>query len=188
MTQYSIHTREGWPSDAATLLADYPREAWPGHPNFAQSIQNWLGAHQGFRQLGDLVRSSTEEFLDREIAPDRYARALGYYGNILVRNLHGHYTWEDRNFFPEISTVDDRLDHGLDTRESDHHALDETIETLTEQANRTIKLVQLDELQARSEAGKLHDTAAGLERFLDRHLTDEEDLIVPIVLHHKMRG
>lgn len=188
MTKYSIHTRAGWPSDAETLLADYPREAWPDHPNFARSIQNWMGAHRGFRQLGDLVRTTTEAFLDRDSAPDQFAGALGHYGNLLVRNLHGHHNWEDAKFFPEISAADDRFDHGLDTLESDHEVLDETINRLTRQANRAIKLVQLDETQARSEAGVLHDTAAGLERFLERHLEDEEDLIVPILLHHKLRG
>ena len=32
------------------------------------------------------------------------------------------------------------------------------------------------------------DQAAAIERFLDRHLNDEEDLAVPILLHHRLRG
>lgn len=188
MTQHSIHTREGWPEEAATLLADYPRDLWPGHPNFARSIQNWMGAHAGFRQLGALMRETTEAYLDRGLAPESAAGRLGYYGDILVRNLHGHHTWEDRSFFPEIRDADQRFDQGLETLESDHNVLDETLDMLTHRANRVIKLIQLDELQARAEAGALHDSTERIERFLERHLTDEEDLIVPILLHHKMRG
>ncbi len=188
MTHTSIHTRDGWPEDTATLLADYPREAWPGHPNFARSIQNWMGAHVGFRQLGQVLRQTTEDYIDREISPEIAAAHLGYYGDILVRNLHGHHTWEDRKFFPEIREADWRFDTGLETLESDHDVLDETLEDLTGRANRVIKLIDLDETQARSEAGGLHDAAGRIEGFLERHLTDEEDLIVPILLHHKMRG
>ncbi len=188
MTHLSIHTRDGWPDEASTLLADYPRDAWPDHPNFARSIDNWMGAHRGFRQLGRLVAGETEAYLDRRTDGDDYALRLSRYGNILVRNLHGHHTWEDRSFFPEIRKADLRFDHGLDTLEADHEVLDETIDQLTSRANRVIKLTQLDEAQARSEAGALHETATRIEAFLERHLTDEEDLIVPILLHHKMRG
>ncbi len=188
MTHLSIHTRDGWPDEAATLLAQYPRDAWPDHPNFARSIDNWMGAHQGFRQLGRIVAAETEAYLDRRIGAEDYAPRLSRYGDLLVRNLHGHHTWEDRSFFPEIRAADRRFDQGLETLESDHGVLDQTIERLTREANRVLKLTQLDEPQARTEAGGLHDTATRIEAFLQRHLTDEEDLIVPILLHHKMRG
>ncbi len=188
MTHLDIHTRQGWPSDVETLLAEYPREAWPDHPHFAQSIQNWMGAHRGFRQLGELIRLDTEAYLGKARAPEDFGARLGYFGNLMVRNLHGHHTWEDRRFFPEIQAIDDRFETGLETLESDHEVLDEVLERITGQANRAIKLIQLDEAQAREEAKTLRDTAEEIEGFLARHLEDEEDLIVPIVLHHKMRG
>lgn len=188
MTHTSIHTREGWPSEVATLLSDYPRDGWTDHPHLAQSTRNWMGAHRGFRQLSRIVAAETESFLDKDRAPEDYAGRLSWYGNMLVRNLHGHHTWEDRSFFPEIREVDARFDQGLETLESDHTTLDEVIGRITEQSNRVIKLIQLDEDQAISEAGGLHDTATRIERFLERHLTDEEDLIVPILLHYRMRG
>ena len=37
-------------------------------------------------------------------------------------------------------------------------------------------------------AGKLLYWSNNIEMLLDRHLADEEDLIVPIVIHHKIRG
>lgn len=37
-------------------------------------------------------------------------------------------------------------------------------------------------------AGDLHYWSQSVEKPLDRHLADEEDLVVPIVLHHKLRG
>lgn len=180
--------QEALPEDMRLLLRDYPREAWPDHPNFAASIQNWMGAHVMFGQLADLIRLNTEGYLDKQIDPDDHAGRLSHYGNLLVRNLHGHHHWEDRTFFPELSAVDGRFDQGLDTLETDHLVLDDLLDRFTRQANRVVTLTQMDEAQAREEAKPVHDMATVLDGFLARHLTDEEDLVVPILLHHKMRG
>jgi hypothetical protein len=66
--------------------------------------------------------------------------------------------------------------------------LDVVLDSFTRTANRTIKLVQLDKKAAREDAGKLHGVAQTIEAFLQRHLTDEEELAVPIILHHRLRG
>ena len=77
---------------------------------------------------------------------------------------------------------------GLEILENDHAALDGILDSFTRNANRVIKLVHLDEAQAREEAGTVLDGATQIEKLLERHLGDEEDLAVPIILHHKLRG
>lgn len=67
-------------------------------------------------------------------------------------------------------------------------ALDDVLDRFTRQANRVVKLIHLDEAQARGEAGDLLPITSEIEGFLARHLADEEDLVVPILLHHKLRG
>lgn len=188
MTQYSITSREGLPTEMQSLLRKYPRDAWPENPNFARSIQNWMSAHTMFRQLGEISRTETELYLDKGRDADGYAERLSEYGNLLVRNLHGHHTWEDRKFFPELAAADRRFTDGLDMLESDHVTLDEILTRFTDQSNRVLKLLHLDEPQAFEEAKGLRDTAEGIQGFLARHLSDEEDLVVPILLHHKLRG
>lgn len=188
MTQTALAKRQGLPDDMALLLGDYPRDAWPDHPNFAASIGNWMGAHTMFRRLGAVVRTEAESFLDNHRDADDFAGRLSIYGNLLVRNLHGHHTWEDRSFFPELGAADHRFDHGLEMLEADHTVLDETLDRFTRTGNRVTKLIQLDRAQARDEAGALHGIAAEIEGYLARHLSDEEDLVVPILLHHKLRG
>jgi hypothetical protein len=188
MTQHTIFQRQGLPKEMQILLRDYPRDARPDHPNSARSIQNWMGAHQMFRQLGEICRSDIELYLNKDREAGDFAGRLGHYGNLLVGNLHGHHTWVDRSFFPELQNADARFESGLDALEADHVAMDDILERFTLGANRVIKLAQLDKAQAHTEAGALHKTSAEIERFLTRHLTDEEDLVVPILLHHKMRG
>ena len=72
--------------------------------------------------------------------------------------------------------------------EKDHADLDLILDQYTRTANRAIKLIHLDEAQARSEVGALHANSEAIEAFLKRHLGDEEDLAVPIILHHRLRG
>ena len=176
------------PSEMHLLLNDYPRDAWESHPNFAKATQNWLGAHKGFRQLGRIVRTEAENYIDKSRAPDEFAARLRYYGDIMVRNLHGHHGWEDRSYFPELSAADPRFDPGLEILESDHRTLDATLDGFVDAANRVIMLIQLDEKEARENAASLLDSATSIEKLLERHLADEEDLAVPIILHHKLRG
>jgi iron-sulfur cluster repair protein YtfE (RIC family) len=176
------------PMDMRVLLDSYPRDSWEAHPGFKEKTRHWLGAHQMFRRLGDLVRSETERYLDKSRAPDDFAARLSYYGNALVANLHGHHHWEDHSYFPELSDADPRFDIGLEILEKDHKELDVVLDSFTGTANRAIKLVQLDEAQAHEEAGKLQGLAQSIEAFLERHLSDEEELAVPIILHHRLRG
>lgn len=179
---------EALPADMRVLLKDYPRDAWEAHPGFKDKTRQWLGAHQMFRQLAQAVRTDAEQHLDGDLSANVYAARLSRYGNALVGNLHGHHTWEDRSYFPELAAADPRFEAGLDLLEQDHAHLDAVLDRFTSQANRAIKLTHLDETQVFDEVGKLHGTAKTIEAFLARHLTDEEELAVPIILHHRLRG
>ena len=184
---FTIRT-DDMPREMHLLLDTYPREAWEDHPGFREKTRHWLGAHRMFRQLAERVRQDTESYLDGNAEAEAFAGRLSYFGGALVGNLHGHHGWEDHSYFPELSAADPRFDAGLEVLEKDHADLDVVLDAFTRTANRAIKLVQLDEAQAREEAGQLHGTAEVIEAFLARHLGDEEDLAVPIILHHRLRG
>ena len=185
----STHTpRPQMPEQARFLISDYPRETWPNHPNFAQKTQNWMGAHNGFRQLSSINKEICEDWIDKNADDEKLIRYLGHYGDLLIRNLHGHHSWEDRSFFPEIFAADPRAEVGLDTLESDHEELDQRLDDITTKANRVIKLATLAPKQIHEEIGELHQEFCALGTLLDRHLTDEKELIVPVILHYKLRG
>lgn len=184
----TLDTRHGLPDELRGLIDGYPRDGWTTHPHFARSIQNWLNAHSMFRQLGQILTKKTEQVLDRRIDDQTYVKDLGHFGNLLVRNLHGHHTWEDREYFPELAAADTRFTACQDLLEGDHVTLDQLLDQITRRSNRVIQLFDLDRAQLRDEIAPLSDQFAKLERFLHRHLSDEEDLVVPILLHHKMRS
>lgn len=178
----------GLPDEMRLLLDAYPRDSWSAHPGFREKTRQWLGAHRMFRQMAARIRKDAEGYLDAALAPEDYAARLSRVGGALVANLHGHHGWEDRSYFPELSAADPRFDAGLEILEQDHADLDLVLDGFTRTANRAIKLIQLDEAQARDEIGRLHGTAETIEAFLARHLSDEEELAVPIILHHRLRG
>lgn len=176
------------PEEMRFLLDSYPRDSWEAHPGFKDKTRQWMGAHQGFRMLAERVRLDTELLLDRDMAADDYAARLSFLGGRLVGNLHGHHGWEDHSYFPELSAADPRFNAGLKILENDHADLDLVLDDFTRQANRVIKLAALDAEQSYDETGTLHGQTQVIEASLKRHLSDEEDLAVPIILHHRLRG
>lgn len=176
------------PQGMQALLVDYPREAWADYPNFRLATKNWLGAHRAFRHLAKLTCRKTESYLEGSFEPNEYAADLSYYGDALVRNLHGHHSWEDQSYFPELARAEPRFKAGLETLEQDHQVLNTLLNGFTLKSNRVIKLIQLDETQAQEEAIGLLSICEKLNALLTLHLSDEEDFAVPIILHHKLRG
>lgn len=189
MTQTTFDIRtHNMPDEMRVLLDTYPRDSWDAHPGFHEKTRHWLGAHQMFRRLAELLRTDAQTYLDKDMSDEDYAGRLSYYGNSLVGNLHGHHGWEDHSYFPELAQADPRFDQGLEVLEQDHADLDKVLDSYTKGANRVIKLMQLDPGQVRDEVGALHETSETIEAFLQRHLSDEEELAVPIILHHRLRG
>lgn len=184
---YTIR-QDDMPKEMRFLLEKYPRDSWDAHPGFKEKTRHWLGAHQMFRRLAERILLDTEDVLNNDMGLDDYAGRLSYHGGNLVGSLHGHHGWEDRSYFPELSAADPRFDAGLELLEQDHADLDKVLDDFTRTANRVIKLSALDEAQAYDEAGQLHATSKTIKAFLERHLSDEEELAVPIILHHRLRG
>ena len=185
--QLEIRT-ENMPAEMQRLLNTYPRDTWPTHPGFKEKTQQWLGAHQMFRKLSASVRLDTENYLEGNNDGADFSGRLSYRGGTLVGNLHGHHHWEDHSYFPELSAADARFDTGLIILQKDHEVLNQVLEQFVNTANRSIKLIQLDEKQGKDEVAKLQVTAETIETLLQRHLSDEEELAVPIILHHRLRG
>ena len=85
------------------------------------------------------MRFKNRTAFGQDMDAEHYGHILGRYADSLVRNLHGHHTWEDRQFFPELARADPRFETGLDLLEQDHEVLDETLDRFTRASNRYLK-------------------------------------------------
>jgi len=181
----ALETRTGLPDALRVLVEAYPREGWAAHPHFAGLVAFWLERHMMFRRLLTHLRQEGEARLDGTLAPERYAAGLSRYGGLLVQELHGHHQIEDAHYFPVLAQKDRAIGHGFDLLDADHHALEGDLAAFADAANTALRTPRAE---ARDAAGVCHGAALRLERLLDRHLADEEDLIVPVILKHGTAG
>lgn len=182
MTQddLTLLNREGLPEALRALLADYPRAGWQTHANFAGLVEFWLDRHMMFRRLCEVLRTDAEQAVDARIDPQSHNGRLSRYGGMLVQQLHGHHQIEDAHYFPALVQRERRLERGFEILDRDHHALDGLLDRFTTAANGV--------LQGSTEPGAFREEVLSFERFLHRHLEDEEDLIVPVILKHGTDG
>jgi iron-sulfur cluster repair protein YtfE (RIC family) len=186
MSNQSHEIRSGLPDALRVLLEDHPREGWKAHPHFNGLVSFWLERHLMFRQLMAQMRQDTETFLDADLAQVQFAQAIARNGGVFVNQLHGHHQIEDHHYFPLLRGKDPRIEAGFDLLDEDHHALDGLLGSFVQQANEAIQSENAS--VARTRAGLLRDGLADLELRITRHLEDEEDLIVPVILKFGSSG
>lgn len=184
----NLTTRDGLPEPLRVLLAQYPRDIWQSHRNFDGLTRFWLERHLMFRQVLARLQADTRAFIDRGADPDRFtpetARMMGFFLN----QLDGHHKIEDMHYFPQLMGLEERLVPGFDLLDSDHHALDGELHEMATDTNTMLGHLRAREaVPGRDAAGRLETRLTRFAGFLDRHLIDEEELVVPVILHHAPR-
>lgn len=180
----TLDTRTGLPEPLRVLLREFPREGWD-RADLSPLIRFWLDRHMMFRRLTGKLERDARAALDGRIDLRAHAAALSRLGGTFVGELHGHHHVEDAHYFPVLARHDARLEAGFALLDTDHHALDGHLQVFVGAAN---AVLQADAAGRHDATGRL---LAGIERLsplLERHLTDEEDLIVPVLLKYGERG
>ncbi len=164
------------------LVRQYPREDWESHANLGEMARFWLQRHDMFRKLDRLIREGTEEALDNGAEATRFKPWLARYLQFFLGQLEGHHQIEDHHYFPIFRQAEPRLLRGFEILESDHDALHHAIEEIVGQANTLLGHPDSDAAGFRTALGRFRDTQTVMGRDLIRHLDDEEDLVVPLIL------
>ena len=172
--------RDGLPHALTVLLREYPRDLWEAHPSFDGLVRFWLDRHMMFRRILEMLTAETEKRLDQKKDPMHFKAHVSKLGSKLVGELHGHHNIEDAHYFPVLAKKDARIARGFDILDRDHHALDEILHRYVEAANAAINA----DLKSTREVGTFLEETRSLERLLSRHLIDEEELVVPVILKH----
>ncbi|GAA0294505.1 hemerythrin domain-containing protein [Rhodovulum strictum] len=173
--------RTGLPDALRVLLDEHPRDLWDSHARFGSLTRFWLERHLMFRTLIDRIGAESRALVERHAEPEQAVRNTARYAQLLLTELHGHHRIEDLHYFPRLLAAEPRLARGFDILDGDHHALDGQLAALAGAINGLVRAAPADR---RDRAGTLGATLTGFGRFLDRHLVDEEDLVVPILLKH----
>lgn len=169
----ALSTRSGLPDALRALVEDFPRTGWQTHPNFGGMVEFWLQRHLMFRQLLERLERDVQLRIDGHIDFDAYAPRLSQYGSTLLNELQGHHHIEDAHYFPRLMQLESRLEAGFGLLEADHQAMDGLLNGMAEAANRVLQ---------GGEAGVFADWLEDFGGMLNRHLLDEEEIIVPVIL------
>jgi hypothetical protein len=177
-----LDTRAGWPEELRLYLERYPRPVWPDHTNLGEMARFWLQIHDGFRGLGGALKTKTSDFLEGRVPPEEFRVWLGPRLQTLLSHLHGHHQIEDYQFFPLFSAAEPRLVRGFEVLERDHEQIHETIVEVVDSASTLLRAepADLDHIRRAGDGYAMQSDA--LLRRLGRHLGDEEDLIIPLIL------
>ena len=179
MTDLAIETRAGLPEELRVLLAKYPRDGWREHPNFSDLTAFWLDRHMMFREVLSRMQSATQ--MHMASPQERFGPEIARYTGFFLNQLHEHHGIEDHYYFPQLRKFDFRLHRAFEMLDADHHALDGQIDNLAQATNALLADLQAERA---GEPGRLLEAQEGFERFLVRHLEDEEEVIMPVILKY----
>jgi Hemerythrin HHE cation binding domain len=174
-----------WPAELARLLERHPRTTWPGARS--ASVAFWLDVHDRLRRDAAGLDAAGAEYRGGRSSPAQLAVIAAPRLRGLIAAMHGHHQIEDFHYFPAFRSTEPRLAAGFDRLEREHATLSRSVEAA---------LAALAQLRATAElstepaaattqqlaAQRYIDAAASLSGGLLRHLDDEENLVVPLLL------
>ena len=175
----------GWPPELKFLLERHPRATWPRARS--ASVAFWLDVHERLRRDAAGLDAAGDEYRGGRSSPAQLAVIAAPRLRGLVAAMQGHHQIEDFEYFPEFRRAEPRLVAGFDRLEREHATLNRGVDAA---------LTALAELRAAVEraaepasattlklaAQRYVDAATTLSVELLRHLHDEENLVVPLLL------
>ena len=175
----------GWPAELTFLLERHPRATWPTARS--ATVAFWLDVHERLRRDAAGLDAAGDEYRAGRSSPAQLAVIAAPRLRGLVAAMHGHHQIEDFDYFPEFRRAEPRLAAGFDRLEREHTALNRSVDTamaalaeLRAAAERTAEPASAATLKLAAQ--RYVDAAAILSVELLRHLHDEENLVVPLLL------
>jgi len=178
----ALASRTGWPEELRVLIARYPREQWETHVNLGDMARFWLSRHVMFRELSAAIEGITSNFRAGLLSPLQFAREFTPRLQFMLDQLNVHHQIEDLHYFPIFREAESRLARGFDVLEADHHHIHSDMARTATTANAFLQALQADGDTLARCGDAYADASGALLKALVRHLDDEEDLIVPLIL------
>jgi hemerythrin-like domain-containing protein len=177
-----LDRRQGWPETLRFLLRQYPREVWPGHQRLDSLAQFWLQRHAMLRALAGALRHASGELREGRVAaaPFRawFAPRLGFF----LDQLQGHHEIEDQHYFPLLMRLEPKLVRGFAVLENDHALIHAALARLDTQGAALVRATEAPLADLTGAAAGFAAESDGFLAQLARHLDDEEDLLIPLIL------
>jgi hypothetical protein len=176
---WTLSARQGLPPEMAALCQSLPR-ARATDTQLSDLARFWLQMHDGFRRETAMMTAGASDLrAGRADARGFHDRALPVLSGFL-QHLDGHHRIETGHYFPQFRRLDTRLQPALDLLDRDHDAIHAHLEALAATGNALHQAVRSGS-PAADAALRLADTLDAAQSPLNRHLDDEEDIVVPVL-------
>lgn len=169
------------PEDLLDLLRKYPRDSWDSAASLSGLAEMWLARHRMFRELSAMSVRTTEAWGERAVPAGTFVATFSRQVGMLLGELENHHLVEDHHYFPAFARAEPRLRRGFDILDNDHGVIHEAIDSLARASRELIAAVTEGGDAGRPTEGVLGELGR-FDRTLSRHLDDEEDLVIPLIL------
>ncbi len=163
-------------ADWLFLFNKLPPDQWFS-ADYAYKISGWLKVHTNIRKRQRILTQISEGYQSGEYDWSAYRSQLLKRINMHVLKLHQHHGVKDEGFFPEFIRMYPQLQAGFEILGRDHVRLDALLDKLQVQNDTLAR----SEVEDKMLAEQLHQTLVDATDLLSQHLTDEEDLVIPIL-------
>ena len=177
-----LYARKSLPRDLQSLLERYPRADWQRHANLGEMSRFWLQRHDMFREISSVLSDGISELREGQRDSHEFAGWFAPRLQFFLQQLTAHHHIEDSHYFPVFQRAEKRLEKGFAILESDHHIIHECLNRTAASANEMFGALARGGESERRAVGSYAENNQQLIDLLRRHLEDEEDLIIPIVL------
>jgi len=183
-----LKQRHGLPAEWLALLQRHPRDQWPGNPRLGMTAQFWLDRHRAFRQLGQALQDSIEALRAGRSAPEDFQAAFVPRLRLFLGELNGHHQVEDFHYFPVFRRAAPDLAPGFELLDRDHQVLHAALMATAEAANALLQALARDPQAAEGPLEIYAEVSGQLLTGMLRHLDDEEDLVIPLLIERGEMG
>lgn len=178
-----LDRRRALPGAWLALLQRHPRANWRAHARLGATAAFWLERHAAFRRLGAAIEAETQRFHGGGLPAADFAAWLAPRLQLLLSELNGHHQVEDLHYFPAFQRAAPALAPGFELLDCDHKTLHADLFATAEAANSLLQALAR-KTEAEGPAAAYAETSARLLRRMSRHLDDEEDLVIPLLIEH----
>ena len=158
------------------LYHKLPPDQWFG-ADYAYKTSGWLKVHTNIRKRQRILTQISEGYQSGEYDWAKYRSQMLKRINMHILKLHQHHGVEDEGFFPEFIRMYPQLQAGFEILGCDHVRLNALLDELQAQNDQLART----EVEDKVLAAQLHQTLMDASKLLSQHLSDEEDLVIPIL-------
>ena len=170
------HPESRLQSEWLFLYDKLPPDQWFSN-DYVYKTSFWLSIHADIRKRQHVLIQISDAYHAGDIEWSEYRSQISSRINQYIFKLHQHHNIEDTGYFPQFMRMYPQLKAGFEILDRDHVHLDTLLNELQVLNSRLAS----SNTEDKALVEQLHQRLMDASELLSQHLTDEEDLVIPIL-------